>query len=262
MPNRIFILGDVHQDFKPIRSLCSLTRPDETDTLILLGDVGANFFFNYQDRNFKEKLGKYNFTYFCIRGNHEQRPSIMAEENPDEWTREEYFDNDVWVEKKYPYIKYAMDYPCSYNIGGKWVMCFPGAYSVDKWHRLENHWTWFPQEQLTEEEMNTGRMMVHLMKKCDLVLSHTCPIIYEPTDLFINGLDQSTVDKTMERYLGEIENNLDYKLWCFAHYHHLRVYPKYEDRQMLMLFNQAVLDLNKYFETKDIYNSLIDIQEA
>ena len=32
----------------------------------------------------------------------------------------------------------------------------------------------------------------------DLVLSHTCPIIYEPTDLFLFVVDQSTVDKTTE----------------------------------------------------------------
>ena len=96
----------------------------------------------------------------------------------------------------------------------------------------------------------------------DLVLSHTCPIIYEPTDLFLSVVDQSTVDKTTERWLGGIEYNLNYKLWAFGHFHSLRVYPEYQGKQMLMLFNDCFLDVYKYFcGHYNLYNSLIKIHE-
>ena len=96
----------------------------------------------------------------------------------------------------------------------------------------------------------------------DLVLSHTCPIIYEPTDLFLSFIDQSMIDKTTERWLGQIEYNLDYKLWMFGHHHSLRVYPEYQGKQMLMLFNDCFLDVYKYFcEHYNLYDSLIKIYE-
>ena len=66
-------------------------------------------------------------------------------------------------------------------------------------------------------------------------MSHTCPLAFEPTDLFLPVVDQSTVDKNMERYLGLIEYKLDYKLWLWGHFHAYRVYPQYQNRQCVML---------------------------
>ena len=266
--NKVYFMGDIHQNFKPIRdlfqnlNLCieKEMHPDISDTVVLLGDAGANFFFNYMDRNFKEKIGKYKFTYFIIRGNHEQRPSICAQIRPNEWETEEYFGNTVYVEKKYPYIKYALDYPALYNIKGHPTMVFPGAYSVDKLYRIKNNLGWFEGEQLTEAEKKIGLKMIKDLPHTDIVLSHTCPKIYQPTDLFLSVIDQSLVDDSMERYLNEVEYNLGYKLWLFGHYHQLRIYPQYEDKQMIMLSKDAVIDLDKYFETKNPYDSLFYIK--
>lgn len=267
MNNQIYILGDIHQSFKPIRELYKTLNastdvnkhPDKTDTLILLGDAGANFFFDFHDRNFKEKLGRYNFTYFIIRGNHEERAENCMERNPNDWHIEEYFGNQVRVENAYPYIKYALDQPALYNINGYSTMVFPGAYSVDKYFRIAHNLGWFKDEQLTEEEMALGKKMVNELGSCDLVLSHTCPKIYQPTDLFLNVIDQSLVDNTMERYLGNIEYQLEYTLWLFGHYHKLRIYPEYEGRQVAMLSNDCVLHLNAFQKDKNIYNALIKI---
>ena len=82
--------------------------------------------------------------------------------------------------------------------------------------------------------------------KCDLVLSHTCPIMYEPTDLFLPIVDQSMIDKTMERYLGQIEYKLDYRAWCWGHYHKFRDYPRPDGRFRTMLFNDYAIELNSY----------------
>lgn len=270
MISNVYILADIHGSFKPIREFYNRNKvrlDGKENVLILLGDAGLNFFFNHRDEEFKKKLGSYPFTYFIIRGNHEERPSICAHKNPDKWDTEEFFDGGVWVEKEYPYIKYAMDFVNIYYIPYRInyfdpenpldddieeieyckTLIIPGAYSVDKFYRIEKDWSWFPEEQLSQEEMDDGIKLIAMHDwKCDLVLSHTCPIIYEPTDLFLSTVNQSIVDKTMERYLGGIEYKLDYKLWIFGHYHSTRVYPKNGNKQMLMLFNDKVINLDEW----------------
>lgn len=264
---RIWAMGDIHGSYLPIenfwhRNKDNINFSKETDCIILLGDVGANFFFSKRDKDFKEKLESFPFTYFCIRGNHEARPSVCASKDPEHWCKEELFEGSVWVEDNYPDIKYAMDYPYIYNIPYKidsiWhtppkeekngrkviaelnfynykTLVVPGAYSVDKYYRISQGWTWFENEQLSEEEMNLGRKIIEQTPAFDLVLSHTCPISYEPTDLFLSTIDQSMVDKTMERFLGEIEYKINYKLWLFGHFHAYRVYPRYQNNQIIML---------------------------
>ena len=251
-----YAIGDIHGDFKAVRDFVQrniqlhkdIANGDE-NVLICLGDFGGNYFFNHRDEGFKKKLGKYQFTYFVIRGNHEERPSKVMEMYPDLWHTEEYFGNLVYVENQFPYIKYASDIPCIYNIAGAKTLVIPGAFSVDKSYRLANGWGWFEGEQLTNEEMSIGlKLIKDHNNSFDLVLSHTCPIIFEPTDLFLSFVDQSMVDKTMERYLGKIEYNIDYKLWLWGHYHADRMYP---EGKQIMLFHQA-LKLDGWLSTGKI----------
>jgi 3-oxoacid CoA-transferase subunit A len=146
-------MSDIHGDFRPVRDFWlraklkeKMTLDREDQVLIITGDFGGNFFFNHRDENFKEKLGKYPFTYFIVRGNHEERPEVCMEKYPDKWHHEIYFDNYVLVENDYPYIKYAWDFPLKYIINGYSTIVIPGAYSVDKYKRLQMGWSWFENE--------------------------------------------------------------------------------------------------------------------
>lgn len=273
--NKIYIMGDIHGSFKPIRDFHMRHNTNKEyniadKTIILLGDAGLNFFFNYRDEEFKRKLGRYPFTYFVVRGNHEERPSICVEKTPDKWHREPFWGGQVWVENDYPYIKYAEDFVSFYYIPS-WIdymppenpldddievqkyyktLVIPGAYSVDKYKRLEMGWSWFPQEQLSEDERLAGLALIEQQGwNCDLVLSHTCPVCYEPTDLFLPIVDQSTVEKDMEKYLGQIECQLDYSVHLWGHYHQYREYPREigepcpKNPRQLMLFNDYAVEL-------------------
>lgn len=122
---------------------------------------------------------------------------------------------------------------------------------MDKWHRLRNHWPWFADEQLSEEEMQYGRELIAREQSVDLVISHTCPLMFEPTDLFLPFIDQSQVDKTMERYLAEVEVKLGYKRWAWGHYHDDRLYPWDGGREKLMLLNEHVVDLVRFMQMKE-----------
>lgn len=71
----ILLTGDIHGD---VRSPLWVTQkygltPD--DILILLGDVGLNYYGADQgDRKRKKLLNKAGVPIFCIHGNHEERP--------------------------------------------------------------------------------------------------------------------------------------------------------------------------------------------
>lgn len=261
IPN-IYVMGDIHGSPNPIFNFYHKREHliHEGDVMILLGDSGINYYLNGRDDKFKKKLSQYPFTYFVIRGNHDERPSNLLSQYPDLWHYEDFFHAPVMVENKYPNIKYAMDTPEIYHIpnhqdGLYSTLVIPGAYSVDKYYRLMKGWTWFEDEQLTPEEMDDGmEILKGLDYKCDLILSHTCPCMYEPTDLFFSSIDQSTVDKSMERYLNLIEYSTDYKAWLWGHFHEYRDYPRPDGRRRTMLFQHAI-ELNQYMteEVPQVY---------
>lgn len=100
----------------------------------------------------------------------------------------------------------------------KKVLVIGGAYFIDKEYRLLYGHRWFKDEQLTEEEKN--RILAKYKgKHVDIILSHTCPLKYEPTEVFMQYIDQTKVDKAMEIFLDKMEENVDYDKWYCGHYH-------------------------------------------
>lgn len=264
MQEKWYLLGDIHGDYLPVKDFYEKNKGKlELDScsnhLILLGDVGANFALQGQrDSEFKKALSEYPFTYICLRGNHEARAQKVMEQNPGKWEIQQKYGGYVYVEKEFPKIEYLSDSPAVYDFGGYKTFSIPGAYSIDKWYRLLHGWPWYEDEMLSSEEMEQGRLLKQKEAPFDLVISHTCPTIYEPRDLFISGIDQSMVDKTMEKYLGEIECDLAYERWAFGHFHADRLYPWKDGKQVLMLFHENLVDLVKFMEMQE-KDSLQDI---
>lgn len=248
--NRRILLGDIHGQTAPVENVWRNMGKniDSSDILILLGDVGANYYLNGRDTKFKKKLGKFGFTYFCIRGNHEERPENCAVKDPDNWHQEDFFGNKVWVENSFPYIKYALDQPAEYKIDGKSVLVIPGAYSVDKEYRLQRGWTWFKDEQLSYIERVESYSLLN--RTYDFVFSHTCPAGWLPhiKDLFLSNLDQGKIDKTMENYLQYVASNIHWGHWYFGHYHDDRDISPYK---ATMMFHQE-LNLGDSYNTRII----------
>ena len=200
-------------------------KPEET-AIIILGDVGFQYYKNKKDWKAKHQASAYGYTLYCLRGNHEDRISNSK-------TAHRIYDDEVksfiWIEDEFPLIKYFDDDAEEYTIAGKKVLTIPGAYSVDKWYRLQNGWIWFAEEQLTEQEMKFAEKYCE-GQHYDLVLSHTCPYDWMPTDLFLNCVDQSTVDKSMELWLNKFRHMFNWNIWLFGHYHADRIERPYVEQ--------------------------------
>lgn len=239
----IYFSGDLHGRKESVRNfyrnyIQGTPKEQEENWLICLGDFGALYWFDYRDRNFKRELSKYPFKYFVIRGNHEERASNRAIIEPDLWEEVECFGNTCLRQPAFPNIYYAKDEGGVYDIAGRKTLVIPGAYSVDKWYRLMQGWSWFPDEQLTLRE-RTQLEELTAGQHFDLVLSHTCGYRYMPTDLFLSGIDQSRVDNTMERWIDRLLDNLTFGIHLWGHYHADRVEAPHRE-----MFFQEIEDLN------------------
>ena len=51
----IYYTGDIHGNPREIIQFCSSEKLTEQDTLVLLGDVGANYFLDRRDTEMKRK---------------------------------------------------------------------------------------------------------------------------------------------------------------------------------------------------------------
>ena len=53
------------------------------------------------------------------------------------------------------------------------ALVIPGAYSVDKYYRIKNNWSWFENEQLNEQERENCLRLIEKYSKIDF-LSRIC----------------------------------------------------------------------------------------
>ena len=256
MIRHLIFTGDTHGGFATITRISNIQqnmpeyKPEET-MIVVLGDTGLNYWLNNTDKKYKKLLNSMNCHIYCVRGNHEQRPELIEDMT---LVNDENVNNVVYMEEAFPNIRYFVDGKI-YNLLGYKCLVVGGAYSVDKWYRLARagytcdeaetadpkKCGWFKDECLTAAEMATIMQEVK-GEFVDFVLSHTCPLSWEPTDLFLNGIDQSTVDKSMEMWLDELKDNIKWKYWLFGHYHADRIerphveqfYQEYEDVESII----------------------------
>jgi len=208
----IYYTGDIHRSMTEIFYFCNRTRPTHNDIIILLGDVGVNYFGNKYDLELKRTLSKLKPTLLCIHGNHEMRPEQILSYRVKKWNG-----GLVWAEPDFPNLLFAKDGEI-YNIEGLHHLVIGGAYSVDKAYRLSRGLHWWPDEQPSAETKAYVEQQI-ATQSIDIVLSHTCPFKYQPVEAFLTLVDQNTVDTSTEHWLDRIEDRLKYKAWFCGHWH-------------------------------------------
>ena len=209
----IYLTGDIHGDPTQVELFCSKMQLTEKDTIIMLGDVGVNYYGGKRDRLPKRILSSLPVTFLCIHGNHENRPQNIPEYKPTIWNG-----GRVLVDEEHPNILFAEDGEV-YDLDGKKALAIGGAYSVDKFYRLQRGFGWWADEQPSEETKRKIEAVLSARNDIDIILSHTCPKKYIPTEMFLPMIDQSSVDNSTEEWLDTIEDTVDYKAWYCGHWH-------------------------------------------
>lgn len=222
---KYLITGDCHSNFNRFKKIHDLIPEDEIWGMIILGDASLNFWMCRRDKYNKEYICK-NFPrlrFFCVRGNHEARPEDIPGM---EKVYLSDIENFVYHEREFFNIFYLID-GHDYFINKQRVLVIGGAYSVDKHYRLEReamggYAGWFENEQLSKEEME-NISIIYNNQSFDLIFAHTCPLSYQPTDLFLSYVDQSKVDNSMETWMEDFIKKIDFKQFYFGHYHEDRI---------------------------------------
>ena len=141
-----YITGDCHAHFKKLIWFARFNKKlTEDDVIVLLGDVGLNYFGPEKDHEHKEILAGFPNCFFCIHGNHEERPFNIQTYEMKKW-----HGGMVYYEPEFPNIVFAKDGEI-YDFEGKKAIAIGGAYSRDKEYRILAGLPWFPDEQPNEK---------------------------------------------------------------------------------------------------------------
>lgn len=184
--------------------------------VIIAGDAGLEYGRFIAD-NVKETMRFLsNITWYILRGNHDNR-YWRRHRNDSGWTVE----GNYLIEDRYQNVLYLRDEGGVYDIQGQKFLMIPGAYSVDKMFRLMYRYPYEKREQLTIQEMDDILELTERDKEYDFVISHTYPIGLHGKlrEFFLDGLSDSEVDATMEKFLQAVDDNVTYKKWFFGHMH-------------------------------------------
>lgn len=236
---RIFITGDQHGCIDNILYLDSKEYISENDLIISLGDFGVPYWSaskkTKNDLETFELFDKIHTNYAIIQGNHSKRFERVK------WFRQEEFcGGNSFYCPKYPNFHFLQNGEV-YNFNDTTFLVIGGGYSIDKYIRLERGLTWEPEEKLNDEEKSKIRNLISENMNYDFILSHVAPLELQPTWLFLNFVDQSTVETDEEEFLSEVRKNINYKGWFFGHYHGDY---KIGEREYL-LFNEYIEIKNK-----------------
>jgi len=208
----VYYTGDIHGRKYEIVRFCKKMNLTSDDVIVILGDVGANYFGDERDDELKQAFHRLKTTIFCIHGNHEMRPATIPSYLSKEWNG-----GIVWYENAYPNILFARDGEI-FTLDGIRHLVIGGAYSVDKPYRLARGYGWWEDEQPSDDTKKYVEQQI-MDHSVDVILSHTCPFKYEPLEAFLPMINQDSVDTSTEHWLDKIEETCSYKQWLCGHWH-------------------------------------------
>lgn len=230
-PPKFYITGDKHRCFDTVRRFCRERNTRRKDVLIILGDAGFNYYGDRRDDELKAEISRLPITLFCLHGNKENRP-----QNVGTYGVRNFCGGKVYYEPKYPHIYFAIDGEI-YTFEGKKYMVVGGAHSVDKLRCLSEGKPFFEDEMPCDAtKALVERRLEQEGNKIDGMMTHTCPLAYLPTEMFMSTRQNAAlrkkprkatgkkvfrpdIDRSTELWLGILEQKLDYTVWFCGHYH-------------------------------------------
>ena len=201
--------GEENQ-FEPYSTIARTLKAD--DALFVTGDFGYIFRDDFRERKFLQTLAEeMPFLILWVDGNHENFDAL------NQYPVEEWCGGKVHVvgrdkngEAKVIHLMRGQ----VFEIGGKKIFTFGGAYSLDKAMRCPGK-SWWKEEMPTGDEKQEG--IENLKKhnyKVDYVITHTAP---EETMMIFGLRDPKEIE--LNRYLELVRDMVDYERWWFGHLH-------------------------------------------
>lgn len=220
----IFVTGDTHGDRS--RFQCrewGADRISAKDQLVICGDFGYLFTGDRRERDFLDSLEELPYQVLFLDGNHENFDLLNT------YPVELWNGGKVHIIKKdsqgTPKVIHLMRGQV-YEIQGKKIFTFGGAYSIDRWWRQEGI-SWWSQEMPTEAEMQEGiRNLEKNQYRIDYIFTHAAP--EDTMNLFYPDHPE---EKRLNNFLEWVREKVAYQHWYFGHLH--------EDRDLWR--NQTVL---------------------
>jgi len=199
----------------------------EDDYLIICGDVGVCGFSPDVEKETRRILKEIPVTVLFIDGNHEHHERLN--DHP----------VDEWMSGKVHFVESSIIHLMRgqvYDIDGVRFFTFGGAYSVDRYMRTQGI-DWFPEEIPTREEYEEGLDNLEACGyKVDYIITHTAP---REVAAALGYGEESFDEIALRRYLQQIADEAEFKMWFFGHFHEDEVI---ENIFMAMYDEVAVID--------------------
>lgn len=209
----LYVTGDTHGEEARFQYLDSAIERTLTkdDKLIVCGDWGYVSDNSYKERLFLRFLLEKPYQILWVDGNHENFD--LLEEYPiEEWCggKAHVIRRDCEGNPKIIHLMRGQ----VFEIEGKKIFTFGGAYSVDKYMRVPYR-SWWPQEMPTDDEMKEA--VTNLTKHnnvVDYIITHAAP--EDTMNLFHPDHPK---EKPLNNFLEWVRENVEYKHWYMGHLH-------------------------------------------
>lgn len=223
----IIVTGDTHGEQGRFKYLATQgeTEWTENDYLIVSGDFGYLFLNDSYENVFLNHLEEKPYTICFVDGNHENHAALNE------------FPVEIWNGGKIHRIRKNVIHLMRgqiFEIDGKKILTFGGAYSRDRAQRTEGYSFWreeIPNESEFKEA--TENIKAHNFE-VDYVITHTAPseIIRKM------GKKPDPHDAEFTGFLEWIMYEVKFKKWFFGHWHDDRYI---DDKFRVLLFDVEVI---------------------
>ena len=223
----IYITGDTHGEQTRFDELATHGEPDwtENDYLIVCGDFGYIFKNSPMEHVFLNHLEEKPYTICFCDGNHENFAEINS------------YPVEIWNGGKVHKIRKNVIHLMRgqiYEIDGKKIFTFGGAYSRDRYMRKEGYSYWREELPNDSEYKEASENLKKHNYEVDYIITHTAPreIIKRM------GKNPDPHDDELTGYLEWIMYSVKFKKWFFGHWHDERTIG---DKFRALLFDVEVV---------------------
>lgn len=202
----IYITGDTHGIQNRILYIERNSNIAKGDTLIICGDFGYILRNDKTENIFLTDLESRLYTICFCDGNHENFPAIYS------------YPTEIWNGARIHRIRKNIVHLMRgqvFDIDGKKFFTMGGAYSIDKYMRLENV-SWWKEELPTKAEYIEAEVSLKENDNCvDYIITHTAPaeIIHHM------GYRPDVHEEELCGFLERVMHGVVFKKWFFGHWH-------------------------------------------